>query len=142
MQTAKVAVKHGYELMRDVDEFITFKKPAEFGGGFVGPFNYNWQALKPLTEEQIIGIIKGSYNFGFAFWLGAVSGVPDWVKQSNVTYEVLADMLERDTVFDIMPEKTLAAFRKVMCKEPTYRKKNAARCDILFVVLKAVWGNV
>ena len=43
MKTAKVAVKHAYEIMKDVDEYITFKKPTEFGGGFVGPFNYNWR---------------------------------------------------------------------------------------------------
>ena len=47
MITAKTAVKHAYEIMKDVDEYITFKKPSAFGGGFVGPFNYNWQALKP-----------------------------------------------------------------------------------------------
>ena len=142
LQTAKAAVKHAYELMKDFDEYITFKKPSEFGGGFVGPFNYNWQALNPLTEQQVIGIIMGSYNFGFAFWLGSVSGVPAWVKQSNTTYEVLADMLDRDVIFDMLSDKTLTAFRKVMGKESNYRKKYAAKCDVLYAVLKAVWSRV
>ncbi len=67
IRAVKGACAHCYELMRNVDEFITFKKPEKFGGGFVGPFNYNWQALTPITEEQLTGIINGSYNFGFAF---------------------------------------------------------------------------
>ena len=49
MKTAKAAVKRAYDIMKDVDEYITFKKPAEFGGGFIGPFNYNWHALKPMA---------------------------------------------------------------------------------------------
>ena len=95
MKTAKAAVKRAYEIMKDVDEYISFKKPSEFGGGFVGPFNYNWQALKPMTEEQIGGIMNSSYNFQFAFWLGAITGVPDWAQQHNDTYEALANMLDR-----------------------------------------------
>lgn len=142
METAKAATKRAFEIMKDVDEFITFKKPQEFGGGFVGPFNYNWQALKPMTEEQIIGLINSSYNFHFAFWLGAVSGVPIWVKQYNGTYEVLADMLDRNAIFDKIPENALSPFRKVLGQEPNYRKKHAAECDVMYAVLKAVWGKV
>ena len=109
MKNAKAAVKHAYEIMKDIDEHITFKKPTEFGGGFVGPFNYNWQVLKPLTEEQIVGIMNSSYNFQFAFWLGAVTGVSDWVKQHNGTYEALADMLDRNVIFNRISEKALKA---------------------------------
>ena len=142
MKTAKAAIKHAYEIMKDVDEYITFKKPSEFGGGFVGPFNYNWQALKPLTEEQIVGIIKSPYNFQFAFWLGAITGVPDWVKQHNGTYEALADMLDRNIIFNQIPESALKAFKQVSGKEPNYRKKYAAECDVLYAVLRAVWDEV
>lgn len=142
MQNAKAAAKRAYEIMKDVDEFITFKKPAEFGGGFVGPFNYNWQALSPMTEEQIVGIMNSPNSFSFAFWLGAVSGVPDWVRQHNGTYEALAEMLERDTLSDNLPDNALSAFRKVSGREPSYRKKYAARCDLLYAVLQAVWGRV
>ena len=142
MNTAKAAVKRAYEIMKDVDEYITFKKPSEFGGGFVGPFNYNWQALKPMTEEQIIGIINSSYNFQFAFWLSSVTCVPDWVKQHNGTYEALADMLDRNTFFDRIPESTLSAFKKVSGKEPNYRKKHSLECDLTYAVLRAVWGQV
>ena len=142
MKTAKVAVKHAYEIMKDVDEYITFKKPSEFGGGFVGPFNYNWQALKPMTEEQIIGIMNSSYNFQFAFWLGAITGVPDWVKQHNDTYEALADMLERNTLFNQIPESTLKAFKQVSGKEPSYRKKHAAECDIIYAIIRAIGNQV
>ena len=142
MKTAKAAVKRAYEIMKDVDESVTFKKPAAFGSGFVGPFNYNWQALKPATEEQIVGIIKSSYNFQFAFWLDAVAGVPDWVQQNNGTYEVLADMLDRNVIFDQIPESALNAFKQVSGKEPGYRRKYAAECDIMYAVLRAFWGKV
>lgn len=137
MQIAKSAVRHAYELMKDFDEHITFRKPSEFGGGFVGPFNYNWQALKPTDEEQLRHIIENPYHFQFGFWLGAVSGVPDWVRQSTVTYELLADKLDKDTMFDILPDKTLKAFRQIMGKEPNWRKKTAAKCDVTFAVLRA-----
>jgi hypothetical protein len=142
METAKAAVKRAYEIMKDVDEYITFKKPAEFGGGFVGPFNYNWQALKPMTEKQIVGIMNSSYNFQFAFWLGAVTGVPDWVKQDNGTYEALADMLDRNVIFNQIPDKTLKAFKQVLGKESNYRKKYAAECDVMNEVLRAIWDKV
>ena len=142
MNTAKAAVKHAYEMMKDIDEYITFKKPAEFGGGFVGPFNYNWQALKPMTEEQIVGIINSSYNFQFAFWLGSVTDVPDWIQQHNGTYEVLADMLDRNVIFNQIPESALKAFKQVSGKEPNYRKKHATECDVLYATLRAVWGKV
>ena len=141
MNTAKAAIKRAYEIMKDVDEYITFKKPSEFGGGFVGPFNYNWQALKPMTEEQIVGIINSSYNFQFAFWLGTVTGVPDWVKQHNGTYEALADMLERNVIFNQIPESALKAFKQVSGKEPNYRKKHAAECDVMYAILRAVFGK-
>ena len=142
MKIAKVAVKHAYEIMKDVDEYITLKKPTEFGGGFVGPFNYNWQVLKPMTEEQIIGIMNSSYNFQFAFWLGSVTGVPEWVQQHNGTYEALADMLERNVIFNQIPESALKAFKQVSGKEPNYRKKHAVKCDVLYAVLRAVWGKI
>lgn len=142
MAAAKAAARHAYELMRDFDEPITFKKPREFGSGFVGPFNYNWQALSPLTREEIAAIITGPYNFGFAFWLGAIGSVPDWVLQHKGTYEVLADMLESGEIFGMMTENALRAFRKVSGREPTYRKKHAAECDITFAVLSAVWRRV
>lgn len=63
LKTAKNAAKHGYELMRNVNEYITFKKPAKYGGEFVGPFNYNWQALAPITKEKLQAIINEMLPF-------------------------------------------------------------------------------
>lgn len=142
MNMAKAAIKHAYGIMKDVDEYITFKKPAAYGSGFVGPFNYNWQALNPMSEEQIIGIMNSSYNFQFAFWLDSVTGVPDWVQQHNRTYETLADMLDRNAIVDNISDSALSAFKKVSGKEPSYRKKHAAECDITYAVLRAVWNKV
>ena len=137
MKTAKKAAKHGYELMRNVNEFITFKKPAEYGGGFVGPFNYNWQALAPITKEKLQAIINDRYPFQFAFWLGSVSGVPDFMLQSTGTYEVLSELLENEKIEDLLPEKAFHAFRQVMGKEPSMRKKSAKKCDLTYAILRA-----
>ncbi len=139
MNTAKVAIAHGYNLMKDFNEYITFRKPAEYGGSFVGPFNYNWQALRPVNEEQLRNILENPYHFQFGFWLGAVSGVPDWVRQSTETYELLADLLEKDAIFNRIPEKALKAFRQIMGREPNWRKKSAAKCDVTYAVLKACY---
>ncbi len=35
------------------------------------------------------------------------SGVPDWVRQSIQTCELLADLLEKDILFDRIPDKAL-----------------------------------
>ncbi len=142
MNMAKAAIKHAYGIMKDVDEYITFKKPAAFGSGFVGPFNYNWQVLNPMSEEQIIGIMNSAYNFQFAFWLDSVTGVPDWVQQYNGTYETLADMLDRNAIVDNISDSALSAFKRVSGKEPSYRKKHAAECDITYAVLRTVWNKV
>ena len=142
METAKASMKHAYELMKDFDEFITFKKPKEFGGSCVGPFNYNWKALKPIDEEKLYQIINDPYNFQFAFWLGSVSGVPDWVRQSDETYFVLADFLEKEDNVDALPDRVFSAFRRVSGKEPNYRKRSAAKCDLTYALLRAVWDVV
>lgn len=142
MQTARASMKHAYELMKDFDEYITFKKPAEYGGSFVGPFNYNWQALKPVDEEKLYKIINDPYNFRFAFWLGSVSGVPDWVRQSDETYEILADFLEKEDKLDVIPDRVFSAFRRVSGKEPSYRKRSAAQCDLTYALLRAVWNVI
>ena len=139
MEKAKAAVEHGYELMKDFDEHITYRKPKEFGNGVIGPFNYNWQALKPVDENGLRKIMESSYHFQFGFWLGAVSGVPDWVRQSTQTYELLAHILEEDTFMDMIPEKALKAFRQVMGEEPSWRKKTSVKCDVMFALLKACW---
>ncbi|MBQ9794556.1 MAG: hypothetical protein IKK06_05980 [Clostridia bacterium] len=142
MVLAKEAAGHAYELMKDVDEFITFKKPAAYGGSFVGPFNYNWKGLKPVDEAGLYEIINHPYNFEFAFWLGFVAGVPDWVRQDENTYYVLADFLERADKVDVIPERVFSAFRRVMGKEPNYRKRTAAQCDLTYALLRAVWNVV
>ena len=140
METAKRAMKHGYELMKDFDEFITYRKPKEFGNGVVGPFNYNWQALKPVDENDLRRIMESSYHFQFGFWLRTITGVPDWVRQSTQTYEVLAHILEEDTFMDMIPEKALKAFRQIMGREPNWRKKTSVKCDVMFAILNACWS--
>ena len=138
-ETAKSAVKYAYEMMKDYDEYITYRKPREFGNGVIGPFNYNWQALNPIDENKLWEIMNSSYNFQFGFWLRSVSGVPDWVRQSTQTYELLGNILENDTYMDMIPEKALKAFRQIMGREPNWRNKNSVKCDVMFALLNACW---
>ncbi|MCI9411897.1 MAG: hypothetical protein HFG36_07495 [Eubacterium sp.] len=138
METAKAAIKHGYELMKDFNEYITYRKPKEFGNGVVGPFNYDWQALRPVDENDLRRIMESSYNYQFGFWLRAVSGVPDWVRQNTQTYEVLAHILDKDTFMDMIPEKALKAFRQIIAREPNWRKKTSVKCDVMFAFLMLV----
>ena len=141
VEAVRRAAAHAYELMRDVDEYITFKKPAEFGGGFVGPFNYNWQALTPMTEEKLLSIINGPYSFGFAFWLGSVTGVPEFMPKPSGTYELLSDLLRRGDIDSLIPDEAYRAFRQVMGKEPTLRRRCAKKCDLTYALLRACWGT-
>lgn len=140
MKTAKAAAKHAYELIMECDEHITFRKPKEFGGSFVGPFNYNWGALKPITENELRNnILNNPDKFCFGFWLGAVSGVPDWVRQSTQTYELLARLLDEDTFMEMIPEDALQGFRHIIGREPNWRKKTSVKCDVMFAMLNACW---
>ena len=98
--------------------------------------------MKPIDGDALFEILNDPYNFRFAFWLGAVSGVPDWVRQSEETYAVLAEFLERDDKLDLIPDRVFSAFRRVSGKEPSYRKRTAAQCDLTYALLRAVWDVV
>lgn len=139
VETAKAAVKHGYELMKGFDEYITYRKPKAFGNGVIGPFNYNWMALRPIDGNGLRSILESDYHFQFGFWLRSVSGVPAWVRQSTQTYELLAQILHEDTYMNMIPEKALKAFRQIMGREPNWRNQVSVKCDVLFAILNACW---
>ena len=141
-ETAKAAVKHCYELMKDFDEHITYRKPKEFGSGVIGPFNYNWQALKPIDKKGFRAILESSYNCQFGFWLGAVTGTPDWIRQSTQTYELLAQLLDEDSFMDMIPDTTLKGFRHIQGREPNWKKKASVKCDVTFAMLNACWNVI
>lgn len=48
LQKAKDAMTHCYSLIKDVEGYIMFRKPKEYGGSFMRPFNYGWQSLNPV----------------------------------------------------------------------------------------------
>lgn len=139
MQTARAAAKHAYDLLKDFDEPITFRKPKEYGSGFVGPFNYNWAALSPITTNDLQNILDDPYHFHFGFWLRTLTAVPDWVRQTTQPYELLAQLLEKDTFMDRIPPKTLKGFQQILGREPNWRKKSSVKCDVTFALLHACW---
>ena len=91
LETAKTSVTHCYNLMRDFSEYITFKKPSVYGGGFVGPFNYDWQSLTPLTTAEILAIVNNEYSYRFAFWIRNITNTSKWAIQSTGSYESCKD---------------------------------------------------
>jgi len=137
LQMVREAVRNGYELMKDCNEYITFRKPKEYGSGFVGPFHFNWQALAPIEEADMQEILDAPYSFRFGFWLQDITGLPDWARQSTSAYELLADWLEKGMLPERIPEKALKAFRQIAGREPEWRRKISMKCDITFAVLKA-----
>ena len=48
-------------------------------------------------------------------------------------------MLDRNAIFHQIPESALKAFKQVLGKEPNYRKKHAAECDIIYAILRAIY---
>lgn len=142
MKIAKTAAKFAYDLLKDFDEHITFRKPKEYGNGFVGPFNYNWRALSPITKNDLQNILDDPYHVHFGFWLRTITAVPDWVRQTTQPYEFLAQLLDEDTFMDMIPEKTLKGFKDILGREPNWRKKSSIKCDVAFALLNACWPVV
>ncbi len=138
LDAARRSVANCYRLMRDLDEYITFKKPREFGGGFVGPFNFDWQSLSPLTPERIIALTQDDYNYKFAFWLRSLTNTPRWAIQSTGSYESLAELVKSGELVRSIPDKTFRAFHQVSGIEPSLRKKDAAECELLYCALRAI----
>lgn len=136
---ARKAIKHAYELMKDFNECILFRKPKEFGGTLVGPFNYNWQALRPVDEKSLEQILNSSNHYAFGFWLRSISGTAEWVRQSTQSYELLARLLEEDSYMDLIPQKALTGFRHILGREPSWRKKDAVKCDVAFAIMNACY---
>jgi hypothetical protein len=136
LHIAKKAITHCYHLMKDANEEITFRKPKELGGGFVGPFNFNWKVLNAVDITGLQQIIDNRYHFAFGFWLRTLIALPEWAVQSNQTYELLAEISDSDKLIDMIPEKTLKGFRQVCGIEPRWNNKTAVKCDLVFSVLK------
>ena len=139
LQTAKAAMTHCYSLMKDFEGYIMFRKPKEYGGNFMGPFNFGWQFLNPVDMAGLQWIIDNPNRYTFGFWLRIITGLPDWAIQTTQPYELLAELLEADTLMDIMNDKTLQGFRRISGRESYWRNKTAVKCDVVFAVLKACW---
>jgi len=141
LQMVRESVKHCYTLLNDFHEGITFRKPKEYGGSFVGPFNFGWYALNGVDIETFHRIVNDPYKFEFGFWLARISGLPEWAKQTTQSYDTLSELIESDTLMDIIPDKALKGFRHISAIEPNWRSKTAAKCDVTYAVLRACWVN-
>ncbi len=136
LKTAKTAMTHCYLLMKDVEGYIMFRKPKEFGGSFMGPFNYGWQSLNPIEMKDLQRMVNNTKNrFQFGFYLRDLSGHPKWAIQTTQPYEFLAEMLEDDALMDIMTDKALTGFKYLWGIEPNWRNKTSVKCDLVYRVL-------
>ena len=139
LKTAKSAMTHCYLIMKDLDESITFRKPKEYGGSFVGPFNFNWRALDFIDMPDLCHIVDNPFKFYFGFWLRTITGLPHWALQTTRSYELLAELLETDALMNIMTDNALQGFRHISGLEPNWRNSTAVKCDVTFAVLRACW---
>jgi len=138
LQTAKAAMTHCWSLMKN-EEDITFRKPKEYGGSFVGPFNFNWQALNPIDMADLHRIADHQNHFTFGFWLRSLTGLPPWALKTTQPYMLLAELLETDALMELVTENALKGFRHISGIEPYWKNKTAVKCDVTFAVLKACW---
>ncbi|MEA4832728.1 MAG: hypothetical protein VB118_08940 [Oscillospiraceae bacterium] len=138
LQTAKAAMTHCYSLMKDVG-YIMFRKPKEYGGSYVGPFNYDWNSLNNIDMTDFQNIVNNQYHFAFGFWLRNLIEHPEWVLQTTQSYEFLAELLEEDKLMKIIPDNTKEGFRHLLGIEPYWKNKTAVNCDLTFAVLKTCW---
>jgi hypothetical protein len=106
---------------------------------YVGPFNFGWQTLNSIDMEAFHAIINNPYHFAFGFWLRNLIGLPEWVIQTIQPYEFLAELLDDDTLIDMMPDKTKKGFRYLLGIEPYWKNETAVKCDLMFALLKTCW---
>ena len=140
LKTAKAAIKNCYMIMKNVEDSIMFRKPKEFGGSFMGPFNYGWQTLNTLETQDLQRMVNNQKNrFQFGFYIRSLIRHPMWAIQTTQPYEYLAEMIEKDTLIDIMTDKALTGFRCLWGIEHNWRNKISVKCDLIYTVLKACW---
>jgi hypothetical protein len=141
LRTAKMAMTHCYMLTKDVEGYIMFRKPKEFGGSYMGPFNYGWQSLNPIETQDIQRMMNDQRNrFRFGFYIRDLSGHPMWALQTAQPYGLLAEMLENDTLMDNITAKALTGFRYLWGIEPNWRNKTSIKCDLTYRILNTCWS--
>lgn len=140
LQMVKKAITHCYSLMKDVEGSITFCKPKEYGGGFVGPFNFNWKTLNPIDISDFHRIVNNPNRYNFGFWLRSMTRHPKWALQTTQPYELLYELIDSDTLMDFMTDDALKGFRHISGIEPHWKSKTSVKCDVTFAVLKACWS--
>lgn len=139
----KKSMSHCFELMKEGYE-ITFKKMPPYGNGFVGPFNFNWQAF---DIRNFKGFSDDSYRCGYVFWIRTLNGFAGYVKAGIVDgipkikdqYLFLADLLEKDRLYGELSENAKTGFRQIGAIEPSWRNEINKKCDIYFNAYKALY---
>jgi hypothetical protein len=140
LKTARDAMVNCTSIMKDIDSSILFRKPKEFGGSFLGPFNFGWRTQNHIESSDLLQIINDPKNrFRFGFWLRNMIRQPVWAMQTTQPYELLAELIETDTLMDIMTDNSLSGLRFIWGIEPHWHNKTAVKCDLLFTVLKVCW---
>ena len=107
----------------------------------MGPFNYGWQSLNPIGIQDIQRMANNTKNrFQFGFYIRNLSRHPIWAIHTTQPYEFLAEMLEKDTLMDIMTDKALTGFKYLWGIEPNWRNKTSVKCDLAYRILDTCWS--
>jgi len=140
LQTAKKSMENCYAIVKDIEGYIMFRKPKEFGGSYMGPFNYDWQSLNPIETHDLLRMVNNPKNrFQFGFYIRSLGRHPMWAIQTAQPYEFFADMLEKDTLMDNMTDKALSGFKYLWGIEPNWRNKTSVKCDLTYRILDTCW---
>jgi len=124
----------------DADGCIMFRKPKEFGGSYMGPFNYGWHSLNPIESQDLQRMVNDPKNrFRFGFYIKDLAGHPIWALQTLQPYEFFAEMLEKNTLMDNMTDKSLTGFKYLWGIEPNWRNKVSIKCDLTYRILNTCW---
>jgi hypothetical protein len=141
LKIAKAAITNCYTIMKDIEGYIMFKKPKEFGSSFMGPFNYGWQTLGAVEMKDLQRMVNNTKNrFQFGFYIRSLIRHPMWAIQTTQPYEFLAEMLEKDILLDLMTDKALTGFRYLWGIEHSWRNKISVKCDLTYTILKCCWS--
>ena len=134
LSMVKRSYAHCKEIMKDYHDGIIYVNC----GHFVGPFNYNWNALK--EKISIRDFDNRPIDFAwFMKGLGSASIVYPIFEDNNPLFvESLLAMIEDEHFVDSINDEQLRMFKNYASIAPSWRKKESIACDLYFPLLLAL----
>ena len=130
----KRSFAHCKEIMRDYHDGVIYVNC----GHFVGPFNYNWNALKGKISIRDFDTRPIDFAW-FMKGLGSASiCYPVFDDDNPYFVESLVAIIEDENFIDSINEEQLRMFKNYASIAPSWRKKENIACDLYFPILLAL----